>query len=205
MKQIIKTNSGEYSFKPIHLYIGQKKLVKKNALENIIILRNILNKTKIRWGLVYGTLLGAVREKDFISYDEDIDTYVFYEDLDKLINLLYKFKEHGFEVARYEKKAILTIIRKNEYIDFYIFKKGFFGKKCLNYYIPNKYFEKKARIKFYDKFYPTLHNRYDYLTYTYGKDWKVPKKNCQSHENIFWKTYLKKKFPRLVKIYKKLI
>ena len=115
MKQIIKTNSGEYSFKPIHLYIGQKKLVKKNALENIIILRNILNKTKIRWGLVYGTLLGAVREKDFISYDEDIDTYVFYEDLDKLINLLYKFKEHGFEVARYEKKAILTIIRKNEY------------------------------------------------------------------------------------------
>ena len=47
MKQIIKTNSGEYSFKPIHLYIGQKKLVKKNALENIIILRNILNKTKI--------------------------------------------------------------------------------------------------------------------------------------------------------------
>ena len=196
MKQIIKTSSGEYSFKPIHLYSGRKKLVKKIALENIIIFRNILSRSKIRWGLAYGTLLGAVREKDFISYDEDVDIYVFYEDLDKLINLLHKFKQCGFDVARYEKKALLSIIRKNEHIDIYIFKKGFFGKKCLNYFIPNKYFENKGRIKFYDQFYPTLYKRHDYLAFQYGEDWRVPKKKLSSLWKYILENLFEKKIPK---------
>src|SRR5210317_1816748 len=121
MKSIIKTSKGEYRFKPRILFHGRKKINKKIARGNILLLRNILRKTDIRWGLIFGTLLGAVREKNFIIHDEDIDIYIFYEDKDKILELIYEFKKFGFDVARYEKKSLFSIIRNNEYIDFYFF------------------------------------------------------------------------------------
>ena len=73
--------------------------------------------------MIFGTLLVAVREKNFIIHDEDIDIYIFNEDKDKILELIYEFKKFGFDVARYEKKSLFSIIRNNEYINFYFFKK----------------------------------------------------------------------------------
>ena len=201
MQSIIKTSKGEYKFKPINLFHGKKKINKKKARENILLLRDILSKTDIRWGLIFGTLLGAIREKNFIVHDEDIDIYIFYEDKDKILDLIYEFNKFGFDVARYEKKSLFSIIRNNEYIDFYFFKKKLFGRRCLDYYIPNLFFKHSAKIKFFNQYFPTLNNAHKYLEFQYGKDWKVPKINSHAKPNIFWKKFIKSIFPSLVGIY----
>ena len=201
MKSIIETSKGEHLFKPRNLFHGKKKINKKKAKENILLLRDILRKTKLNWGLIFGTLLGAVREKNFIAHDEDVDIYIFDEDKDKILDLIYEFKKFGFEIARYEKKSLFSIIRNNEYIDFYFFKKTFFGRKCLDYYVPNIFFKRPAKIKFFNKYFPTLNKAHKYLEFQYGKDWKIPKKNSHAKPNIFWKKLIKNKFPSLVRTY----
>lgn len=201
MKSIIKTSKGEYRFKPRILFHGRKKINKKIARENILLLRNILRKTDIRWGLIFGTLLGAVREKNFITHDEDIDIYIFYEDKDKILELIHEFKKFGFNVVRYERESLFSIIRNNEYIDFYFFKKKIFGRRCLDYYVPNFFFKRSAKIKFFNHYFPTLNNAHKYLEFQYGKDWKIPKINSHAKPNIFWKKLIKSIFPSLIRVY----
>ena len=195
MKQVIETSKGPLFFKPKYLYQGRKRIGKKIARTNLLTTRNILKKSKIRWGLIFGTLLGAFREKDFITHDDDVDIFVYDEDRKILIDLLHEFKKHGFKVVRYEKDSLLSIMRKNEQTDFYLFKKTLLGRRCLDYYIPKIYFKRIGKIMFFNKYFPTVDKINQYLIFQYGKDWKVPKKNAYIKSNIQWKNILKKIIP----------
>jgi len=124
-----------------------------------------------------------------------VDIFVYDEDRKILIDLLHEFKKHGFQVVRYEKDSLLSIMRKNEQTDFYLFKKTLLGRRCLDYYIPKIYFKRIGKIKFFNKYFPTVGKINQYLIFQYGKDWKVPKKNAYIKSNIQWKNILKKIIP----------
>lgn len=62
--------------------------VQKRLLEMAIVIRDILEANDIPYFITYGTLLGAVRHKGFIPWDDDFDFYLFDESYDKAMNVL---------------------------------------------------------------------------------------------------------------------
>lgn len=64
--------------------IADVKAIEKDILQKLL---SVCEKNKLRVFVDGGTLLGAVREKQFISYDDDIDVAMLREDYDKLMEI----------------------------------------------------------------------------------------------------------------------
>lgn len=73
--------------------------VQANALEILKKLTDVCDKHGVNYVLAYGTLIGAIRHKDFIPWDDDIDILMPRPDYDRLMDLLEKNPE---ELAPYK-------------------------------------------------------------------------------------------------------
>ena len=75
------------------------KDVQRIELNLLVEFRNFCEDNNLRYYLGGGTLIGAVRHKGFIPWDDDIDVYMPYEDYRKF---LHSYKNHGrFEVLNW--------------------------------------------------------------------------------------------------------
>jgi hypothetical protein len=171
----IKLSNGVLRYKTYPLFLGVKKINKEVAAENLSILKNFLEGHHITFGLIAGTLLGAVREKDFISHDEDIDLFLLDEQRQEFIDLLPTLQNEGFEVARYDRRGLLSIIRKGEYIDLYFFTPSVDGVRyCCGWCVPDNFILETVRIEFKGDSYLVPKDFKEYLVFEYGNDWQTP-------------------------------
>lgn len=69
---------------PTLLSMNEIKQIELNILEKF---HNFCNENNLRYYLAYGTLLGAIRHKGFIPWDDDIDVVMPRPDYEKFINL----------------------------------------------------------------------------------------------------------------------
>ena len=77
---------------------------RKNALKVLTIFDSCMNEVGVKYTIMFGTLLGAVRNKGFLKHDLDIDTAIWHDDysckicetlLNKGFRLKHKFVVEG--------------------------------------------------------------------------------------------------------------
>ena len=203
-------------------YQRQRKLHKygKEALENIKI---AFEEMQVPWFLVYGTLLGACREKKFIAHDDDIDIGLFLDDYSEKISAAlerYGFvKKYEFYVddGKYAREE--TYLYKDLNIDIFYFKlkkgsligHGFSNKEGMSWeetynthqgLMVQEYsfpYEGLASIKFLESEYLVPSNFKEHLITHYGKECMSKNKNWkfQDSHNI---VYLTNKLAKWIKV-----
>ncbi|MEA4935060.1 hypothetical protein SDC9_71999 [bioreactor metagenome] len=171
----INTPNGIYTFTPKILYVGRKKIDKKIAKQNLSDFTKIANNNNLKFGLIYGTLLGAVREHDFIDHDEDIDLFILSEQRDLFLKMLFDLRKNNFEVVRYDRRGLVSIMKNNEYIDIYIFspfQKGV--RKCCGEFVLEKYLLNTTYLNFLSESILIPKEYKEYLEFQYGVGWTTP-------------------------------
>ena len=80
------------------LSLEERKEYGMQVLDEI---RRVCGILGIRYYLAYGTLLGAVRHKGYIPWDDDIDIWIFREDYEKFIEKFNDMCSPGFRLLSY--------------------------------------------------------------------------------------------------------
>lgn len=194
------------------------------SLENMIIAQKILRKYGIEPFLHYGTALGAVREKDFIAHDDDVDFGLYGSDKESFLKAIPELEKNGFSIKYirddgYEKTLDINnternfrmykLFRKDQALDFFMaFKKNtLLGPRWDidgRVTIPYRFLYSLDTIEFLGHQFAIPHDVIGFLINLYGKTWNVPIRNTTSR--IGWVTRLKKmknplKIPFYVKRY----
>ncbi len=173
----LKTGKGLFKYKPVFLYLGRKVIDKQVALQNLRDLVPLLNQAGIRFGPVFGTLLGMIRDNDFIDWDEDIDLYILKEDEELLRNAFWSLRDDGFDLVRFDKRGLYSVMRDNEYIDFYVLRSVSPELRHTGGadFIFEKYVRDTVIYDFHGIPLAIPRESEDYLEFTYG-DWRTPVK-----------------------------
>lgn len=194
MKEKIHTPKGEYKYNFVPIYLGIKQINKPIAKENLLLLKSVFDKSNIKFLLGFGTLLGAMREHDFITHDEDIDLLLLKKDMNSVLSLLFKLRELGFEVVRFERRGFMSVSRKNEYIDFYFYQ-DYQPDNSFLYCGRDLYFkvdlESPSTIDFLGSTFYAPQNPVQYLRFNYGDNWMTPVK-WNNYQMPAYKRYINK-------------
>lgn len=185
-----------FTFEDIELtYENATAIDPSVAKQNLLEFKKVMDGQGVRFLLMHGTLLGAIREHDFIKHDIDIDTCTLEEQ--KLIEAIPALYEAGLKLCRYEPHLIYSFIRKGVYIDVYIVNKlqGLikpFYVRYLNRIIPRKYFRFTKKMRFLDTEFHIPNHCLSLLEFWYGKDWRTPQSNSPSNDEDPRGTHLEK-------------
>lgn len=179
------------------------------ASENMVIARDLRRKRGLEIFLNYGTLLGTIREKDFIPHDDDVDFGLYGHDKSRFIECIPELEHSGFQVKyiRDDGYGMTTdtsndagnfrmykLERKGQEMDFFLaFKKRYWF--FLRWYIdgrvslPVRFLDNLSVVNFLGQDFSAPADPIGFLRNLYGKTWNVPIKNTASR--IGWLTRIK--------------
>jgi len=176
--------------------------------DGLILLKKILDKGGIKYYLSSGTLLGAVRDNDFIKWDWDVQMYLIKENAyPKRYEISKSLISSGFEQRKFNdtEDSLKWDLRKNgikfELTAWYLEGKWRY-RKNKDMRVPSYLFEGEYKINFKGVDYKTLNPPEEYLKFCYD-DWKTPKrtsnKEMYSNSNHLRKYTIMNKFKFLIK------
>jgi len=187
MGKVMKYKSGEISsfnenILPWERGVRKGGMMNKEAMRrNLLDFKGVLDKYSVCFVIIFGGLLGLIRNGAFISYDTDLDIACFDEfkrkDHWKLAKVKEELKQEGFYVVSSDVCYLHNdfFIRDGEKIEIWWFDKiddeWIFGN-TVRY--PAHYFDKLDEIDFLGTKFKIPSKAEEFLERTYGKDWKIP-------------------------------
>jgi lipopolysaccharide cholinephosphotransferase len=146
------------------------------ARENLIRFNDILANHGLKPFLVFGTLLGATREKDFIPHDTDTDVGMLARDRPAFLPLVFELDAAGLELVRFS-HDLMSFMRSGEYIDLYFFKKKRFppwGWASGRLFIPRQHLPNLCVLEFHQRRFWAPQDVPGLLRFWYGANWATP-------------------------------
>lgn len=144
--------------------------------------KELFDEAGIKFALVFGSLLGAVREGKMIHGDGDIDICIW--DEEKLRSNLISLYNNGLKVCRISEGIIYSFrINMKCYIDVYVMRKLkginaiLWGRSCIaicGWEMPKKFFTGWSEIEFFGEKCLCPENPERLLEFWYGSDWRIP-------------------------------
>lgn len=171
----IQTPSGKFRYQQKAIYPGIKPIDKEISKRNLLLLKHVFDTHGLSFMLGYGTLLGAVRDHDFITHDEDIDLVLKEENRGKFLELLPVLKEKGLELVRFDRRGLFSLMKEGEYIDIYFFRREN-GElwECGGNLVPDDFMKAPEPIPFMGATFMTHSDYMGFLECEYGEDWHTP-------------------------------
>ena len=155
--------------------------------------KKILDENGIVFMPIYGTLLGIIRQNDFIPNDYDMDLSIFGKDRQRFIDLIPEFNKYGIEFTRCSEPWVYTFRYKSAYCDFYTIMDSCWPYKyryarLVTKYIEKSFFKDFQKVDFIGTQFDVPKNPEKLLEYFYGKDWRIPKSGQARTQSriLFW-------------------
>ena len=196
--------------------MNKKHILKKSESNHLYRLMKFIHdeftKHKIKYFMVGGTLLGAIRHQGIIPHDDDGDICIFKKDVPKLRKLIGTFEKNGYELYESNEEDEECANKKNSctwYID-YMKNIGIGGcdifvmetkKDIITYADPYWEDSENGGEKCYfqkDHVFPLLPYRFGnffmygpqnailHLNICYGRDWNSKGKMLYNHRSGSW-------------------
>jgi len=171
----------------------------------LIKISDILDSLKINNFLFLGALLGAIREKNFIKWDWDVEIGCFSEELMKKRNQIFdQLDTHNLDYElvddTYQNYKINIFFENNKYSLWGMYFDGEYLKRSY-YKFPKKHFIKFDKLIFKSRLYSIPSQTEELLEFIYD-DWRTPKKSNDENVYLSKKNRIKKSL--IYRIYRKI-
>lgn len=187
---------------------------KGNAKYLLNTISAVFEKHGIELILAYGTLLGAIREHDFIGHDGDMDTFIWAKNMQKALDLASELDRYGIKLHCYVLPWILTYEYKGVTCDIDPIWEAVkpWNKRYVlieAQYINRSFFTQIQQIDFCGVKHYIPKNPERLLVYFYGRKWRIP--SCR-HARVesrlfFWRyacRFLRRNFRKVKRIIEKI-
>ena len=153
-------------------------LMNKEAMaKNLLDFKEAMDRFAIPFVFIFGTLLGVIREGDFISYDTDVDVACFAPDHRRMGGVIKELRDKGFYIPDRNACPLHDhfFIRDGEKIEVWWFDridKEYIYDDIVRY--PDYYFASLEDVDFLNTKFKVPNNPKAFLEYTYGIEWTKP-------------------------------
>lgn len=181
----LKTSKGFLEYDSHLLYFGNIVMDQEVMTENLHVLSVYLDKIDINWGPAFGTLIGVVRNNDYLSWKAVFDIYILKEDEERFKDVLWMLRDEGFDLVRHERRGLYYLRRKNEFIKVFVLHKISSDVRHTggSDFIHEKYLQNTVKWDFKGIELNVPAEVDEYLEFQYGTDWVIPKNTVSDKWN----------------------
>jgi lipopolysaccharide cholinephosphotransferase len=161
------------------------------ALENLVTARDVLAAKGVPLFFVFGTLLGAMREHDFIAHDDDMDVCVYERDKAVFFDSMPELEAQGWKYLKQsDETRRFSFARKGIQMDVFfaleVKKFGFIRKWDLDTRIqlPARRLDTLESIDFLGERFNVPADPYKVIRHLYGKTWNIPITNRPPRQGL---------------------